>query len=254
MTDNVASAVKTTFEVSLDIPLIKIENVEIEQAGHYRITVTSTQCGTNCHKCGHFIDHFHSQGEFITLRHLPIFNQQVNIYFRPPRYQCMECSDRPTTTQRPTWYEYRSRQTKAFEKHILLACVNSTVSDVSIKECLGYEAVRGIIDRYIAKEVDWATIKKLEVIGLDEIALTKGHKNFATVVTSRICQETVILGVLKDRKKETVKEFLMSIPKPLRKQVRVVCSDMYDGFINAAKEVFGKRIQVVVDRFHVAKL
>jgi len=64
----------------------------------------------------------------------------------------------------------------------------------------------------------------------------------------------VILGVLKDRKKETVKEFLMSIPKQLRKQVRVVCSDMYDGFINAVKEVFGKRIQVVVDRFHVAKL
>jgi transposase len=128
------------------------------------------------------------------------------------------------------------------------------VSDVSIKENLGYEAVRGIIDRYIAKEVDWGTIKKLEVIGLDEIALTKGHKNFATVVTSRIGQETVILGVLKDRKKETVKEFLMSIPKQLRKQVRVVCSDMYDGFINAAKEVFGKRIQVVIDRFHVAKL
>ena len=46
----------------------------------------------------------------------------------------------------------------------------------------------------------------------------------------------------------------MSIPKQLRKQVRVVCSDMYDGFISAAKEVFGKRIQVVVDRFHVAKL
>ncbi len=47
----------------------------------------------------------------------------------------------------------------AFEKHILLSCVNSTVSDVSIKEHLGYEAVRGIIDRYIAKGVDWATIR-----------------------------------------------------------------------------------------------
>jgi len=166
----------------------------------------------------------------------------------------MECADRPTTTQQPAWYEYRSRQTQAFEKHILLACVNSTVSDVSIKEHLGYEAVRGIIDRYIAKGVDWATIKKLEVIGLDEIALKKGHQDFVTIVTSRIGQETVILGVLEDRKKETVKQFLMSIPKQLRKQVRVVCSDMYDGFINAAKEVFGKRIQIVVDRFHVAKL
>ena len=46
----------------------------------------------------------------------------------------------------------------------------------------------------------------------------------------------------------------MSISKRLRKQVRVVCSDMYDGFINAAKAGFGKRIQIVVDRFHVAKL
>ena len=29
---------------------------------------------------------------------------------------------------------------------------------------------------------------------------------------------------------------------------------MYEGFVNAAKEVFGKRVQVVIDRFHVAKL
>lgn len=28
---------------------------------------------------------------------------------------------------------------------------------------------------------------------------------------------------------------------------------MYDGFINAAKEVFGKNIKLVIDRFHVAK-
>lgn len=29
---------------------------------------------------------------------------------------------------------------------------------------------------------------------------------------------------------------------------------MYDGFIYAAKEVFGKRVKIVIDRFHVAKL
>ena len=28
---------------------------------------------------------------------------------------------------------------------------------------------------------------------------------------------------------------------------------MYDGFINAAKEVFGKKTKIVIDRFHVAK-
>ena len=54
----------------------------------------------------------------------------------------------------------------------------------------------------------------------------------------------------------------MSIPKKLRKTVIYVCCDLYDGFINAAKEVFGRRTKVVADRyfgsaqhkFHVAKL
>jgi len=32
----------------------------------------------------------------------------------------------------------------------------------------------------------------------------------------------------------------MSIPKRLRKTSPFVCSDLYVGFINAAKEVFGK--------------
>lgn len=63
----------------------------------------------------------------------------------------------------------------------------------------------------------------------------------------------VILGVLKDRKKVTVKRFLSSIPKDLSKTVENVCCDMYDGYINAAKEVFGSKVKIIIDRFHVAK-
>ena|SRR5437870_253583 len=29
---------------------------------------------------------------------------------------------------------------------------------------------------------------------------------------------------------------------------------MYEGFVNATKEVLGKRVKIVIDRFHVAKL
>jgi len=36
----------------------------------------------------------------------------------------------------------------------------------------------------------------------------------------------------------TVNNFLLSIPKELAKTVENVCTDMYDGFINSAKEVF----------------
>ncbi len=164
----------------------------------------------------------------------------------------MECH--ATTTQQVPWHERRSPNTIAYEKHILLSLMGRTVEDVSLKEKLGYEAIMGIIRHQVQSEVNWELISSLEQIGLDEISLKKGHKDFVTIVSAYLLEGRVqLLAVLKDRKKETVKQFLKSIPDTLKKTVKSVYSDIYDGFINAAKEVFGKRTRIVIDRFHVAK-
>ena len=137
----------------------------------------------------------------------------------------------------------------------MLSLVNSTVMDVSLKERIGYEAVMGIIDRHVSPEVDWSEFEDLEIIGVDEIALKKGHWDFVTIVSVYLRSgKKRVIGVLEDRKKETVRKFFRGIPKHLRKTVRVFCTDLYDGFINAAKEFFGRKIRIVADRFHVAKL
>lgn len=240
-------------KIFLDIPNIDIQDVFEDKDGNYIVTAISTIEGTECHECGEHINSYHGISEWIMLRHLPVFGKEVYIRIRLPRYQC-NCTDNPTTTQKVPWFDRRSGQTKAFEKHILLACVNSTLSDVSVKENFSYDAIKGIIDRNVDKKVDWGAIKRLDVLGIDEISLKKGHKDFVVIVTARIGNETIILGVLKDRTKAEVKKFFLSIPKRLRKTVKYVCSDMYDGFINAAKEVFGKKVRIVADRFHVAKL
>jgi transposase len=119
---------------------------------------------------------------------------------------------------------------------------------------VGYEAIMGIIDRHRQSEVDWATCSRIDVIGIDEISLKKGQRDFVTLVTGRLDDKTVIWGVLSDRKKTTVKMFLSPRPHKLRKTLTVVCSDRYDGCIYAAQEIFGKQVQMVIDRFHVAKL
>ena len=74
------------------------------------------------------------------------------------------------------------------------------------------------------------------------------------IITGRIETETIILGVLPDRKKATVKTLLNGIPQRVRQTIHSICSDRYEGFVNAATEVFGKRVKIVMDRFHVAKL
>jgi transposase len=127
--------------------------------------------------------------------------------------------------------------------------------DVSIKEGIGYEAVMGIIKRHVSPEVDWSEFEDLEIMGVDEISLKKGHRDFVTIISVLLRNgKKRVIGVLEDRKKETVRKFFRSIPNNLRKTVRVFCTDLYEGFINVAKEFFGRKLRIVADRFHVAKL
>jgi len=245
---------RKTFEIPLDIPDVTIQTVETDRHGDFVLTVKSTVEGTSCHTCGKKITKVYGYDREITLRHLPILGRKTYIRLRPVRYQCLYCHGNPTTTQQLSWYTPKSTYTKVYEAHILLKLVNSTVQDVCMKEDIGYEAVMGILDRHIQGEVDWNQFTRLDVLGLDEISLKKGHRDFVTIVTGRLADETFILGVLADRKKSTIKTFLSGMPRKLRKTIQAVCSDMYDGFIHAAQEVFGKRVKIVIDRFHVAKL
>ena len=243
------------FEISLDLPDVQLLETAVDRQGNTLIRVVSTKVGTSCRHCGCAIQKPYGHDREIVLRHFSIFGRDTFIHIRPKRYQCQDCDGHPVTTQSLDWYEQRSPHTKAYEAHIMWQLVNNTIADVSRKERLGYGAIEGIIDRYVGKGVDWSSFKRLGQIGLDEIALKKGHKDFVTVVTSRSKDGAIrILAVLKDRKKATIKEFFLSIPKRLRKTIQTVCTDLYEGFINGAKEVLGRKIKIVADRFHVAKL
>jgi transposase len=244
---------KAQVSVPLDIPDVRVLKTEINPRGELIITIESTKAGTVCRRCGRWIDQFHGHDDWVTLRHLPVFGRPSYLRYRPRRYQCLTCEDRPTTTQRLDWHDANSPHTFAYDEHLLLQMVGATIEDVSIKERVAYDAVLGALERRISAEVDWSAYTVLEVLGMDEIALKKGHRDFVTIVTSRLDGERVVLlGVLADREKETVVAFLRSIPQRLSETVHTVCCDMYEGFTEAVREELPSA-RIVVDRFHVTR-
>ena len=123
-----------------------------------------------------------------------------------------------------------------------------------MKEGLGAKAIAGIVNRWISREVQWAEVKRVKLLGLEEIALKKGHRDFVMMGTGRsVSGEVKVLAVLPDRKKPTVNCFGETLPRRIRRAICTVCTDMYEGFILAVKEGLGKA-QVVIDRYPVAKL
>ena len=239
--------------IPLSIPAVRVLKTEFNERGDLLITVESTKIETRCRKCGRAIRKFHGHGDWVTVRYLPVFGRACYLRYRPRRYQCLECDEHPTTTEPLDWHESGSLHATAYDRYLLLQLVNSTIEDVRIKEQASYDSVLGALERLIAAEVDWSEYSHLGTLGLDEIALRKGHRDFVVIVTARLADgQVVLLGVLADRRNETVATFLRSIPERLKNTIHTACCDMYEGYLEALHEEL-PQAKVVIDRFHVAK-
>jgi len=238
----------------LDIKSLEIINQTIDAKGNIILEVVSKNDHSTCHKCGKPATKRDGTAPVRLIRHLSILDTPVYLRITPVRYSCESCDDHPTTTEQYDWCDRNASTTKGLEDYLMRCLINSTVEDVSKKENIGYKTVHGILDRQIDKKTDWAKINNLETLGVDEIAIKKGHDSYFTVVSAIPKNSSpIVIAVLDGREKATVKTFLESIPVHLKQTVQQVCTDMYDGFVNAAIEVFGAQ-RLVIDRYHVAKL
>jgi transposase len=240
-------------QVPLNLPDVRVLSTQKTTQGHWIIRVESTLEGTRCRRCGREIRDLHGLDAVVRLRHLPLFDMPVFIELRPKRYRCPYCAGNPTATQRCAWYEPRSPNTKAYEQWALRMLINSTVADAARKLGVSEETIDGLLDRWIERTVDWTAWEWLGVLGLDEIALKRGHRDFVVLVTAPLEGGGVeVLAVLADRKKETVAAFLRSVPEHLRRTIERACTDMYEGFVSALEEEV-PWAEIVIDRFHVAR-
>lgn len=239
--------------IPLDIPDVRVLQTDLTQADEFILTVESTLSSTSCRRCGRTITEQHGEDRPRLLRHLPILGRPVYLRIRPKRFRCPYCDDHPTTTQELDWYDQGALHTKAYERLLIVQLVNSTVTDVVAKEDVSYDALLGILDRWIATTIDWSTLEPFTVLGIDEIALKKGHRDFVAVLTAKTASSRLhILAILPDRLKATVVAWLQAIPEEHRRRIQTVCTDMWEGYVSAVQEVL-PTATLVIDRFHVAR-
>mgnify|MGYP000932919686 FL=1 len=197
-----ATQTQATIQIPLDIPNVEVLRTEIYPDGKLLIWVESQVETVRCGLCGRELRATFGHGQEIRLRHLPILGIEAYICIRPRRGRCLECETEPTTTQVLEWYDQRSPHTKAYDRYLLKQLVNSTIEDVSLSENVGYDAIVGALNRQIDTKVNWEQVDDLSTVGIDEVAMSKGRKNYAAIITARQKDGKVrILAVLPDRKK-----------------------------------------------------
>lgn len=107
-----------------------------------------------------------------------------------------------------------------------------------------------IFNYYAEKYVDSEEVKPAKYIGVDDIAVRKGH-SYRTMVYNLETGE--IIGIINGRKKDDVVEFFNNQTAEFREGVLGVAIDMSKGYCGAVLDAL-PNAKPVINRFHISQL
>jgi transposase len=153
-------------------------------------------------------------------------------------------------TEAVPWAEHDSRFTRDFED--LVAWLTREMNKTAVKTLMriAWETVGNIIERVVARKLDPDRLRRLYVIGIDEVSYRKGHK-YLTVVADHATGNPVWIG--EGRSQATVGAFFDELGDKGARQLQAVSMDMCASYILEARSR-APQAEIAFDPFHVVKL
>jgi transposase len=181
-------------------------------------------------------------------RHLDFFHYETYLHAKVPRIKCnghgVKLIDLPWTRQNTGF-------TLFFEALIVAMCKEMPVASVADIVHIHEDSVWRILSHYVDKAKEERDISYIKTIGVDEIAVKKGH-NYVTLFYDM--EEARVIHIENGKGKDVFLKFRTEIAgKVDHEQIQYISMDMYPAFKSGAREYFPKAT-IVFDKFHVIKM
>ncbi|MEW6171206.1 MAG: ISL3 family transposase [Candidatus Omnitrophota bacterium] len=178
-------------------------------------------------------------------RHLDTMQFKTILHCNIPR---IDCKDHGIKTVDLSWADKYSRFTNLFERlaiNILLATNNQTKTQELLN--LSWDEVHYIQKRAVDRGLKRRKNLKTEFLGVDEKSFKKGQ-SYVTVLYD--LENASVIDVREDRKEESLKSLLVTIPEQERIKIKAVAVDMWEAYGNAIKAILPD-VDIVFDKFHI---
>lgn len=199
-----------------------------------------------CPRCGSH--RLKLKGSFSRVfRTTPIGLKPVFIEFAIPRVACQDCL--AIRQVQVAFADARRSYTHHFERYVLTLSRHMTIRDVAHLLGVGWDMVKAIQKRYLAKRFQMPKLGQLRRIAIDEIAIGRGHR-YLTVVLDLISGAVVFVG---DGKGSGALDPFWRRLKRSKALIEAVAIDMSPSYIRAVSDHLPKAT-LVFDHFHIIKL
>jgi transposase len=234
----------------LDLPQFIVTGYWLERRGEQEIVHVCCMHREEvaiCPRCQQVSTTYHD-GKNRCVRDLDVWGKCTFLHFTRRRFDCERCG-RPFT-EKLACIDRQRRQTRRFEQHIYRRCLTSSCKAVAQGAWLNEATAKAIFKRWAKRTMRWQGAPRVRVLGIDEIALKKRHKQYALVLSD--LERHCVIAVLPERSKERLERWFADLSTAERKAIRVVSIDMWEPYRQAVQAIL-PHAQLVADRFHVMK-
>jgi transposase len=196
-----------------------------------RIVVkTGVKRRIKCPHCGSVKLYGHGMCQPREILHAWSNGRRVYLEFHRRRWKCRDC--KRTFTEGRALVRSHSRLTRQAEAEALWQLKDRSFSQVKRELGVGYSTLRRLLEKETDVEALGFMRNEDEIyLGIDEHSFR--HQELVHTVTE--VKQRKVVGILKDDRIATLKEFLGKIPKD---KVKEVCIDMKEGLRKATEAVF----------------
>lgn len=164
------------------------------------------------------------------------------------RVNCRECGK--VKQERLSWVSTNPFYTKRFGIYVGRKCRTMTVKDVAKELKLDWHTVKALDKKYMEEQLRRNPVASPGVIGIDEIALRKGHRY--RIVVSDLERGRPIWYGGKDRSEESLDRFYQWLGVKKFKKIRLAVMDMWKAFEKSTRKNV-PQAAILFDKFHVMR-
>lgn len=235
----------------LDLPQFDVWGYAVEPNAekgilhlHCRLTVAAAIC-----PCCQAVTLTIKEHKDRCVRDLDWSAMRTFVHFKIRRFECEQCGVRFTEELQSVGW--RRHQTRRFEEEVYHRCLQSDKKAVAETFHLSESTVHGIFKHYAKRTVQaQSTDAIVRILGIDEIAIKKRHKQFALVISD--LERRCVIAVLYSREQAELIRWFSLLSQEQIQAIRTVSMDMWRPY-RSFVERYLPHADIVADRFHVMK-
>jgi transposase len=228
----------------LDIEGVKVISHRLHAGIGLILQTESISDYSICPRCGTVSHRLHQNHRYI-VKDLLFGENPVFLEINRRQFKCDVC--KKPFSEELDFVSRKRTYTKRLAQKIIQDVLENDIHSVASKGIVTTEEIERML-KDASAGLSSSKPLGLKRLGIDEIALVKGHGNYCAVLID--LDTSKLITILHGRTQEVIREILIEWGNDVLDKIEEVSIDLWQGYKSLVKELM-PHAQVVADRFHI---